>query len=147
MARKNRFRDFAKKFAKFDYEKAALEVPESIYDNLTIPIDGEMTQIELNRANVLLDRNKDKLFSDLMSIRNITDMEKTTLCYTADYLMDLPLSLDSLRELVATLMQQCAKYHVSPPQAWIDITNGQFFEFVSDNPEDEKPKRRLSETV
>lgn len=79
---------------------------------------------EVARANAILDKNKQKVFMQHITISSRTDAEKAVLAYNNPYFLSLPISLESLAELVQTIKDACATYKVKAPRSWDDVIYG-----------------------
>lgn len=77
--------------------------------------------LALQRANRILDRNKQALRQSVLSINNRAQMERALVAYSTSYLMGLNLSLDAISELAQDLVRLARDYRCVPPQAWLDI--------------------------
>lgn len=81
---------------------------------------------ELQRANRLLDVNKDKIVFQILNIQNVADLTRAVQSYTRSFLLSQPLSLATVQEICSELCLLAAKYKTVPPSAWKDIVAGDF---------------------
>lgn len=86
-------------------------------------IEGVINYYEgvLNRANDLLDRNKNKIFIDVLDLNTRGEMERAMRAYSKAYLLALPISVEATSELAKELIQMCKPYKLDPPKDWIDV--------------------------
>lgn len=100
-------------------------------DEVEVVINETMTSEEqlivylnavVNRSNKILDaKNKQRIFTDVLSLNTRGDVERALTAYDRQYLLQLPLSLDSVVELAKELISLAASYGISPPKAWKNI--------------------------
>jgi len=105
-------------------EKATPEGPEE--ENLEYyqdVIEGVINYYEgvLNRANDIVDRNKNKIFRDVLDLNTRGEMERAMRAYTKSYLLCLPISIEATSELAKELIQMCKVYKIDPPKDWEDV--------------------------
>ncbi len=78
-------------------------------------------ELSMQRANAILDRNKDRYFNEVLNLTNRGDMERALRTYDRSYLLSLPLSLESIGELAKSLIQMSYRYKTQPSSAWKDV--------------------------
>lgn len=105
---------------KINIETASIE---GYLDVANDPVTSRLL-FEVSRANAILDKRKDKIFMDHLTITNRTSAEKAALGYDVAYFLSLPLSLESVAELVQSMKEACISYKCTPPRSWDDIING-----------------------
>lgn len=88
----------------------------------TITVDS--LSLELTRANLILDKNKDKVFADILNIRNITDATSMSEDIGADFILDLGLSLAATSELASAMIVAVRGFKVEPPDDWVALAKG-----------------------
>tara|TARA_B100001750_G_C15155757_1_gene421851 strand:+ start:44 stop:457 length:414 start_codon:yes stop_codon:yes gene_type:complete len=87
-------------------------------------VDEQMVaylQAQIKRADAFLDKRKDKVFEDTLSIRTRGEVERAIIAYDADYLLGLGLSVEATSELAQSLIQIAKKHKVVIPKDWNDI--------------------------
>lgn len=87
----------------------------------------------LYRANKILDRKKDDIIFEHITITNKAIATRAASAYDEAYLLRLPLSLDAVQELVQGLISGVAKFKISPPASWLRISKGEFNLAVADS--------------
>lgn len=110
---------------------ATASVIEVAEDETEIVVDESMTAEEqlivyLNavilRSDKILDKNKARVFSDVLNLNTRGEMERALLSYNKHFLLSLPLSLDSIVELTKELISLAAKFKVDPSKDWNNIS-------------------------
>lgn len=105
-------------------EKAAPdEVEEENLEYYQDVIEGVINYYEgvLNRANAIIDRNKNKIFIDVLDLNTRGEVERAMRAYTKTYLLGLPISVEATSELAQSLIQICKTYKLDPPRDWVDV--------------------------
>lgn len=74
------------------------------------------------RSDKILDKNKPRIFSDVLSLNTRGDVERALTAYNKHFLLSLPLSLDTIVELTKELITLAAKYQIDPPKDWKNIS-------------------------
>lgn len=102
--------------------------------NVTMGDDPAIDNVlmELYRANKLLDKKKDTIIFEHITITNKAIATRAAMSYDEEYLLRLPISLGALQELVSGLITGIAKFKISPPESWLRISKGTFNLAVAD---------------
>lgn len=95
---------------KIDYHQNVIESAINYYENI------------IERANYFMDKNKAKIFNDVLNISTRGEAERALKAYTKSYLLNLGLSLDSTAELGRSLVQLSKQWKIEPSQDWIDVS-------------------------
>lgn len=101
-------------------ETASIEEYLEVNDD---PVTSRLL-FETTRANAILDKHKDKVFMQHLNITSRTSAEKASIAYDVPYFLSLPLSLESVGELVQALKEACISFKCTPPRSWDDVING-----------------------
>lgn len=100
--------------------------------------EGDMLLLELFRANKLLDMRKDRLFMAHLNISSRATAERAILAYSEAYLLTLPMSLDSVQQLVKEMIDRVRSFKAVPPDHWLRISRGTFNFVVIDGDLDDE---------
>lgn len=86
-------------------------------------IEGVINYYEgvINRANTIIDKNKNRIFNDVLNLSTRGEVERAIRAYTKSYLLGLPISVEATSELAQSLMQICKQYKIDPPKDWMDV--------------------------
>jgi hypothetical protein len=88
--------------------------------------------MELYRANKILDKRKQDIFFDHLSMGSKGSATRAISAYDEDYLLRLPLSLASIQELAQQLISAVTKFRLTPSPSWTRIAGGTFHLEVQD---------------
>lgn len=107
-------------------ELVAVEVADEVEVVINDAMTGEEQLIVylnavINRGNKILDKNRDRVFTDVLSLNTRGDVERALTAYNRHYLLSLPLSLDSIVELTKDLISIAGRYGIEPPKTWKNI--------------------------
>ncbi len=112
-----------------DIAKELVAVVETA-DEVEVVINDSMTSEEqlivylnavINRSNKILDKNRERVFSDVLSLNTRGEAERALTAYNRHYLLSLPLSLDTIVELAQELILLVQRYGIDPPKDWTRI--------------------------
>lgn len=95
--------------------------------------------MELYRANKILDKKKNDIFFDHITIGTKGAATRAISAYDEDYLLRLPLSLASLQELAQQLISAVGKFRLTPSPSWVRIASGTFHLEVQDSDLEDDP--------
>lgn len=103
---------------KLNKETAALEMGDDpTTDNVLM---------ELYRANKILDKKKQDIFFNHLTIGTKGIATRAISAYDEEYLLQLPISLESIQELAQQLISAVEKFKLSPSPAWTRLASGIF---------------------
>lgn len=86
-------------------------------------IEGVINYYEglMDRANAMLDKNKEKVFVDVLSLTTRGQVERAMRAYSKSYLLSLAISIEATSELAKELILLAKKYKLEAPKDWIDV--------------------------
>lgn len=91
-----------------------------------IPQDSLLDYLKaaLVRADTFLDRRRDQVFFEVLTIPDKTTAQRVVVAYDVEYLMGLGLSLDATIELTRELIGVMTSMNVSYPATWDKLAQG-----------------------
>lgn len=106
----------------------AAETDEYDLSNFSSASDqlADYYRAQIIRANLFLDRHKDRVFNDVLNLSTRGQVERAIESYDTIYLLSLGLSLDSTSELAQRLIRIAKQYPVNIPESWLKLSGMDF---------------------
>lgn len=90
-----------------------------------INVDDTSTILHLERVNTIIDRiNKERIFTEVLSsLNNKTGCERAAQTWDSDFWVSLPLSWNSVIELLNEVKFYCKKFKTNIPDSWNNLVD------------------------